>query len=148
MRTPNVDLLRFFFADHDTISLAQANAGLVDPATNSKVRIVRVAPLVSALRNEGWTIGTGRDAAGNAFYRVDRRPSEPVTSPPTKLAPLREEGRVVKEATGWFCTKPKCLSHVVPDPNVTQFDSRYTTGRCTTHGKVVLEMRNLYAPPR
>jgi hypothetical protein len=142
MRTPNVDILRFFFADHDTISLAQANAGLVDPATNSKVRIVRVAPLVSALRNEGWTIGTGRDAAGNAFYRVDRRPSEPVTSPPTKLQPLREEARQVKEAAGWRCSKAKCWSHVIPDPDVTQFDSRYTTGRCTTHGKVVLVRAN------
>jgi hypothetical protein len=37
----------------------------------------------------------------------------------------------------WECMKPNCAGPVRPDPH-TQFDTRYTTGRCKNHGKVVL----------
>ena len=33
--------------------------------------------------------------------------------------------------------KPDCAGPVRPDPH-TQFDDRYTTGKCKNHGKVVL----------
>lgn len=38
----------------------------------------------------------------------------------------------------WECSKPGCEGPVRPDGEHTQFDARYTTGKCKTHGKVVL----------
>ena len=44
---------------------------------------------------------------------------------------------MVTKATPWECMKPGCTAAVRPDPHTT-FDARYTTGKCKTHGKVVL----------
>lgn len=41
-------------------------------------------------------------------------------------------------ATLWECPKPGCEGPVRPDDQHTRFDERYTTGKCKTHGKVVL----------
>jgi hypothetical protein len=138
-RLTQLDALKFWFEDYETINLAQAKAGLPSPNPGEpKVFIERVAPLIHTLRNEGWVITTANDAAGNAYYQVVSKPSVPgpghpdrvtkVPTPPAKSNPL------------WMCTKPGCLSGVVPDQKTT-FDGRYTTGKCFTHGKVVLVRR-------
>jgi len=139
MKTSQQEAIEAWFKDYDTISLAQANAGIPDPADEKgvrKVRIARVAPLILVLRNAGWVISTGRDEAGNSFYRVVTRPDEPIEGG-RKLDPLREEGRKVKKRHAWRCTKPGCISEVIPD-EVTSFDARYSTGKCLTHGKTVI----------
>jgi hypothetical protein len=139
MKTTQLDALRFFFEDHYTINLAQAKAGLPSPVEDQpKVHIERVAPLVHQLRNEGWTIETYRDEAGTAFYRVVSKPGIPGPGHADRVTKVKVEP--VKADPRWECTKVGCLSGVVPDMKTT-FDERYTTGKCFTHGKVVLVRR-------
>lgn len=127
-----------WFDEYETINLAQANAGIPDPRNihGPKVYIKRVATVINELRNSGWVIGTGKDQAGNSYYKVLSRPDRPVGGS-LKMDPDREKARVIRLARGWHCTKQGCISEVIPD-DVTQFDSRYTTGKCLTHGKQVL----------
>jgi hypothetical protein len=137
-RTKQRDALVMWFDEYETINLAQSNAGIPDPRNPSgpKVYIKRVATLVAELRDAGWVISTGKDAAGNAYYRVVSRPDRPVGGT-LKKDPDREQARDAKAGRDWHCSKQGCISEVIPDV-VTQFDSRYTTGRCLTHGKQVL----------
>jgi hypothetical protein len=137
-----LEALRFWFQDHETITLAQAKYGLDDPsgATNVRVKVERVAPLIHELRNEGWTIATGKDETGTAYYRVIDKPGALSPGSPGRVPKVGETKPVVKADNQWQCSKQGCLSGVVPD-NKTTFDSRYTTGKCFTHGKVVLVRR-------
>jgi len=137
-----LDPLIVWFDDHDTINLAQAQAGLPDPGANGpRIRVERVAPLISTLRNMGWAIVTEKDPAGVAWYRVVSKPETLAPGEPRRISPLREaKPDETKGDPKWECTKSGCLSGVRPD-NVSAFDGRYTTGKCFTHGKVVLVRR-------
>lgn len=135
-----LDLLKLWFSDYDTINLAQAQAGIPQP-NGPRIRIERVAPLIGQLRNEGWVIVTERDPAGTAFYRVVSQPEMLEPKEPRRVDPKREaKPDESKGDPKWECTKPGCLSGVRPDMT-SVFDSRYTTGKCFTHGKVVLVRR-------
>jgi hypothetical protein len=135
-----LNALMDWFEQYDTINLAQAKAGL--PTLNGpKAHIERVAPLILQLRNMGWVIVTEKDPAGVAHYRVMSKPETLAPGEPRRVSPLREPK--VDETKGdprWECSKSGCLSGVRPD-NVSAFDGRYTTGKCFTHGKVVLTRR-------
>jgi len=134
-----LEALRFFFQDHETISLAQAKAGLASPIPDhAPIHVERVAPLVHQLRNEGWDIQTFTDEAGVAHYRVVNKPGEtPGPGHPDRVTKYAPKEPPVRADPAWECTKPGCVSGVRPD-QATSFDARYTTGKCFTHGKVVL----------
>jgi hypothetical protein len=135
-----VEVLRFWFEDHDTINLAQAKAGLPAPDPSfPPVRVERVAPLIHQLRNEGWVIVTFNDDAGVAHYRVVSKPGIPGPGHPERVTKVKEDDPT-KADPRWECSKVGCMSGVRPDVTTT-FDSRYTTGKCFTHGKVVLVRR-------
>jgi hypothetical protein len=137
-----LDTLIYWFQQYDTINLAQAKAGLPSPDEyRAKVRIERVAPLIKQLRDAGWVIVTEYDAAKTAHYRVVSKPETLAPGQLRRVDPKREP--TPDETKGdpkWECTKPGCLSGVRPDV-VSVFDGRYTTGKCFTHGKVVLVRR-------
>ena len=137
-----LDILKLWFDEYDTINLAQAKAGLPHPDPNTpKVHVERVAPLIKTLRDEGWVIVTEKTPAGEAYYRVVSKPETLAPGQLRRTDPKREPK--VDETKGdpkWECTKPGCLSGVRPDI-VSTFDGRYTTGKCFTHGKVVLVRR-------
>jgi hypothetical protein len=135
-----LDVLIDWFDNYDTINLAAAKAGLPSP-TGRKVHIERVAPLILQLRNMGWVIVTERDPAGVAHYRVVSKPEALAPHEPRRVDPTRAPSPDEERADPkWMCSKPECLSGVRPDM-ATQFDGRYTTGKCFTHGKVVLVRR-------
>jgi hypothetical protein len=142
MKVSQLDALRVWFMEYDTINLAQAKAGLPSPIEGApKVHIERVAPLIFSLRNEGWEIVTAKDATGTAYYRVVKRPEALAPGTPRRVDPTRAANPdEAKAHPHWECSKTGCLSGVVPDMK-TQFDGRYTTGKCFTHGKVVLVRR-------
>ena len=137
-----LDTLIYWFQQYDTINLAQAKAGLPSPDEyRAKVRIERVAPLIKQLRDAGWVIVTEYDAAKTAFYRVVSKPETLAPKEPRRIDPKREvKPDETRGDPKWECTKPGCLSGVRPDV-VSVFDGRYTTGKCFTHGKVVLVRR-------
>ena len=136
-----LDALIAWFDTHDTINLAQAKAGLPAPDGGFKVHIERVAPLVFTLRNSGWVIKTETDEAGVAHYRVVTRPEPLAPGEPRRLDPEREAKPSERKANArWMCSKTGCIAGVMPD-EATVFDGRYTTGKCFTHGKVVLVRR-------
>jgi len=137
-----LDALVFWFNQYDTINLAQAKAGLPSPIEGRpRIHIERVAPLVLQLRNQGWVIATEKDAAGVAHYRVVSKPETLAPHEPRRIDPAREpKPDETKGDPKWECTKTGCLSGVRPD-QTTSFDGRYTTGKCFTHGKVVLVRR-------
>jgi hypothetical protein len=103
-----VEVLRFWFEDHETISLAQAKAGLPAPDPS-------------------------------AHYRVVSKPGIPGPGHPERVTKVKEDDPT-KADPRWECSKAGCMSGVRPDVTTT-FDSRYTTGKCFTHGKVVLVRR-------
>ncbi len=137
-----LDALIHWFDTHDTINLAQAKAGLPAPdGDGMKVHIERVAPLVFTLRNSGWVIKTETDEAGVAHYRVVTRPEALAPGEQRRIDPTLEATPGERKADiHWQCTKDGCISGVIPD-DASQFDGRYTTGKCFTHGKVVLVRR-------
>lgn len=137
-----LDALIYWFEQYDTINLAQAKAGLPAPgAYTHRVQIERVAPLIFTLRNSGWVITTETDEAGVAHYRVVSKPEALAPGEPRRVDPKREAKPSERKADPhWQCTKDGCLSGVTPD-DVSNFDGRYTTGKCFTHGKVVLVRR-------
>lgn len=137
-----LDALIYWFEQYDTINLAQAKAGL--PSRENylyRVKVERVAPLVFTLRNSGWVIVTEKDEAGVAFYRVVSKPEALAPGEARRVDPKREVKSTEEKADPrWECSKTGCISGVIPD-DVSAFDGRYTTGKCFTHGKVVLMRR-------
>jgi hypothetical protein len=136
--TRQLDALIEWFADHDRVTLADAQHGFPDPADPEnlpRIRVERVAPLIHELRNAGWVITTGKDLTGKAFYEVQGKPGE--TPRNLTVSPLRAEAQAERAKVGWRCTKDGCISMVIPDA-ATALDARYHTGRCLTHGKVVI----------
>jgi hypothetical protein len=140
--TTQLDALIYWFEQYDTINLAQAKAGLPTREDyNHKVKIERVAPLIFTLRNSGWVITTEKDEAGVAHYRVVSKPEVLAPGQLRRVDPKRQPAPIEEKADPhWECSRPGCISGVIPD-QVSGFDGRYTTGRCFTHGKVVLMRR-------
>lgn len=137
-----LDTLVYWFAQYDTINLAQAKAGLPSPDEyRAKVKIERVAPLIKQLRDAGWVIVTEYDPTKTAYYRVVSKPETLMPGEARRTDPAKPASPdEVKGDPAWECSKPGCLSGVRPDQAST-FDGRYTTGKCFTHGKVVLVRR-------
>jgi hypothetical protein len=76
-----------------------------------------------------------------AHYRVVSKPEVLAPGQLRRVDPLRQPSPDEEKADpGWECSKPGCIAGVRPD-YVTQFDGRFTTGKCFTHGKVVLVRR-------
>jgi hypothetical protein len=130
----HADVLKLYFKGHDTINAAQSK--MLRDSKGNPVRMARVAATINILRNEGYVIVTEKDATGEACYRMVNDGS----IMPPKSKERQEQMRPVKGDRAWQCAKPGCMSGVVPSQTTT-FDSRYTTGRCFTHGRSVVLVR-------